>query len=512
MTPWLVLLASAPALAAAPPCSPDDLATRAVPGACLTPLVLACKPPVAVHREAAPPLPLPAKETRDTRSSVPYVLETDNFAVKWGAYRGFEDADVQAIAAAFELAWATEVVEMGYPTPAGSERYRFNVYVGDTAGMPSSYGSSGYYYTDDAGYPMIVVSASILKNHEWSAVTAAHELFHALQDAAATYAYTGQGAWYWEAGASWVETEVYPAHEDAAVFLFGTAFLPELPINFFQYPDGTTEGYHQYGAFIFLRDLTEHVTDREIVRRSWVEAPSGGDPMVVLDELLAEEGLNVREVYFDYAARSATFDYEHEDRYEAAVERYGGWSSPSSHRPSGEIGALSDAWHEPAEHLPRTFGTNYWTLDVDGPVEIAFEGDEGPDWAVVIATQTGDQHDRVPIVLDDGAGSIVLDGLDADEAWIVVAAADGTVDEGDAWSYRLRVDAADVPEPDTDDGDTDVELRGRVACGCVAGGVPGGVAGGARSVIGRHKGALGTPWPLLAVVLLRRRRRGIVKR
>jgi hypothetical protein len=269
----------------------------------------------------------------------------------------------------------------------------------------------------------------------------------------------------------WVENEVTPASDDYVAFLWSFAFRPELPVNHFLYPDGSVEGFRQYGAMLFPRYLSEHVTDATIVRRAWVEAPVAGDPLEVLHELLVEDGLDIEDVYFDFADHAATFDFEHEAWYEENIERVGGWDDEDSHRPTGVIGELSETWLAPPEaERPLRFGTNYWQLAERLPDEVyvEFDGQDGPRWHVAVAFQGDDGHERVEIPLaDDEEGGAVVSGLDdgTTEAWIVVSVVDDDPDVD--WDYELRVtepppDPIDTGGPfDTDDPET----PGR-ACAC----------------------------------------------
>ncbi|MBW2254942.1 MAG: hypothetical protein JRI25_10145, partial [Deltaproteobacteria bacterium] len=393
------------------------------------------------------------------------VYETPNFAIKWGNYTGFSLADVQSLGDAFETSWDKEVSDLAFPAPIGTESYKFNVYVGDSgAGAPSSLGSAGYYWYDDDGWPMIVVGASQLADRGNASLTAAHELFHAVQAAVGTLGYDQQAAWYTEATAVWMENEVWPGNPAYAAFLYWFAIRPELSLNHFKYPStGSPEEYHQYGAFVFVEYLTETRGDPGIVRRSFLEARVNGDPLVVLDDLLREEGSTVEEAFFDHIAHNATWDYEHEDWYEGWIDAYGGWTG-DSHRPAGRTDGETTGWVVAERYLPRTFGAAYWELrSLPEGGTVSFDGrvdtDVPAQWHAVVAVQEGTEHRRVEIPLVEDAGTLEIDDLGSfDEAWLVVGAADGFVDRGDAWAYALRVEAPVVEDPGSEDD--------RKACGC----------------------------------------------
>ena len=113
---------------------------------------------------------------------------------------------------------------MNFPAPYGTDSHLFNIYLGDSgSGAPSAYGNSGYYSVDNDGWPMIVLNQMILDSSADQHGVLPHEFFHAVQHACETYDYLGDGAWYWEATAMWIESQIYPNLAEYAVFLFGFA-------------------------------------------------------------------------------------------------------------------------------------------------------------------------------------------------------------------------------------------------------------------------------------------------
>ena len=149
-------------------------------------------------------------------------------------------------------------------------------------------------------YPMIVIAKQTVTDQDYMDFTIAHEFFHALQGRTNRYDYDeyGPGAWYWEATANWVESEVYPGSSGNAGFLIGYTFFPHYPVNFFDYPDqGTLQEYHQYGAFIFPQHLTDIEADSTLIRSSWQDTSNENDPMEVLDSYLSSFGTTIEEAW-----------------------------------------------------------------------------------------------------------------------------------------------------------------------------------------------------------------------
>src|SRR5690606_6755233 len=181
--------------------------------------------------------------------------------------------------------------------------------------VPSALGNAGYFWFDDEGHPMLVIAASILRDREHAAGTAAHELFHAVQHAAGLFEWGRNSPWYTEASAMWIESQVFPASAHYASFLWYFAARPELPLTHYDYPDeGTIEEYHHYGAFIFLTHLTEHVAGPALIRRSFALGQPGASALGVLDRALQEEGAELESAFEEFVGRNATWDYA--DRWE----------------------------------------------------------------------------------------------------------------------------------------------------------------------------------------------------
>ena len=105
-------------------------------------------------------------------------------------------------------------------------------------------------------------------------VTAAHELFHAVQ-----FAYDiGEDGWLMEGTATWMEERVYDAINDNRRYLVSSPLArPLIPLDH-------NTGFRVYGTWIFWQFLTEYlggaVPDPTIVRAVWKRAdgsPVGQD-------------------------------------------------------------------------------------------------------------------------------------------------------------------------------------------------------------------------------------------
>lgn len=428
---------------------------------------------VLVDDVALPP-PLPEKALRDVYD-VPEWLASDNFVLRWGA--GIDEAHAQATLDDLEMAWDVEIERLGYPEPSGTPTYLLNVYVGSTDGnTPSDLGAAGYYTLDDAGHPMLVLSAETVADVEGNrATTSAHEFFHAVQHSMRSlYAFgTGEkGAWWWEATAVWVNTRVNPEASGVNDYLFGWTFFPHLSVNHYQYPDGVLlEGYHAYGAFLFV----EHLDSAEVVRRSWAEGDDP-DPLVVLDELLGEEGEDVGEVLEDLWPRVLSWDLDDGAAYASAHEGWAEQFPDHDHRVGLE---LEDGLFLSPDEPCRRYGVSYARYVPSGEqpdLRVRFDGEPLGDgdtavrWVAEILVEQDGAWSNYPIELENGEGDLVVGDVgDADAIWVMAGALADPTGQEELFAHRIRVD----------------ELRACGGCG----------------------GGLGGSWVLAGLIAAARRRR-----
>jgi len=465
----------------------DDCETLVVPrDGCITTTLMALREAGCEARLKAlgltltlerppPPPPAPDKQTRDAYG-VPNSLESENFVLRWGS--GVSTTLAQQVLDAFEDGWQTQITEMDYPGPYGTDGFKFNVYVGDTGGnTPDSFGNAGYFFEDPDGWPMIVLSETTVQNiDDYGKTTTVHEFFHAIQEITdAPYGYGSgvPGSWYYEATASWIEVEVFPDEESYADFLFGFSFFPHLSVNYFDYPDGSAglEEYHQYGAFIFIRYLAEHVGGWEIIRLSWVEADHE-DPLEVLDGILRQDFDTVlRNAFFDFASRNVAWDYEDGDLYSQVHEQYADGYPNDDQRIAASHTVSTDGWVDaPEETLPWRLGTNYIRLfpqDQGPDLHVQFEGDPTGEWASnaawnvqAVLLREGEDAEYWEIELDDRAADAWIENsASADEVWLVVSVSTGEEIPGEQFAYRYALEPG---ETETDDNGENIAT----VCAC----------------------------------------------
>ena len=424
-----------------------------------------------------------ALATRDAFGDFAKVRESDHFALKWGPNGSF-DGDADAILAALEEAWQVEVVELGFLPPRTTEAFKMNVYIGDTGGdAPSAEGAGGYFWYDPEGFPHLVLSRE--SAHGGGGWTAAHELFHAVQDRYASYQYDGLGGWFWEATAEWAASHVLPDDGEHGSFLGGYALLPHLSVSHFDYPDtGALEEYHHYGAFILARFIDEVLDDPGVIRATWENDDGKDDPLLTLADVTAARGADLRDLFGLFAVSQLDWSgYQHASRYADNVVMWADYLPDDDHRVAATHERATEGLVDaPANTLPRRFGIDVVKLELpaDGAWRVRFQGaaagDRGTpsDWAphVVITGSDGAATD-LPLKLDGAVGSVLLDLTQTASVALVVPqlALAPSVEERFPFSYALERPVELTPQ--VADELADVDDDAIPAFGCASGGAPG---------------------------------------
>ena len=215
-----------------------------------------------------------------------------------------------------EHVWSHQVETLGYRPPLtdqrgskdneGTDSYYFDVYLSDIGN--SYYGycavddtrtANNYAFGDRSGYCVLDddYARSQFPSHtprENLQVTAAHEFFHAIQ-----FGYDArEDGWFMEAGAAWIEDEIYDSVNDNRMYLHYSQF--KRPLR----PLDTRSGLSIYGGWGFLRYLTDQV-DNEVVKLAWEyadAAPGGPDEysLVALRKAVQDNGASLTKTFGDF--------------------------------------------------------------------------------------------------------------------------------------------------------------------------------------------------------------------
>jgi len=420
---------------------------------CLTPTLMqqwGDKPKMQAYPERPP---LPGKGERDAWGEWPNDAYSENFVVKWGT-DNISSNTINGVLDAFESAWSVQVEERDFQAPVGSKDYRFNVYIAESGqNTLSSHGAAGYFSYDSEGWPLIVLAKASLGAEDGGAGTVVHEFFHAVQDAEETWEYTGLGGWYYEATACWSVPEVLPGDLTYMAFIMGFALLPNYSVNFFDYWDtGAFPEYHQYGAFLFPRYLSEHVMDWRLIRDSWREDNSANDPLKAIEALLQEGGEDLDQVFSDFGAHNAIWDYSDGEHYRYYVDYYAGQFPQWDCRISDSLGRSGDDdWREAnTDCLPQSYGYNLVEIDrpKSGHVSLSFKGEEtgsratAATWMLQLVRDGGSKPTYNPVDFEGHEADAVFCDVGEEDALYLVISSHGQrfkEDETFDYSYKLEI-------------------------------------------------------------------------
>jgi len=428
-------------------------------------------PPLAVPPSAH--LTPPEEKVLRDPFGVPNVATSGNFAVWWGD-DGFTDPqDVDVLLESFEQAWAVQVDTMAHPVPAGSDTTLFTVVIGDTGdGAPSSYGTAGFFYVDDEGWPFVVISPFVLFDDDQMASTSAHEFYHAIQATTARYLYEGEAAWYWESTAEWASDQTVPHNPYNASFLFAYSELPHLPVDFFDYPDtGAVEEFFQYGSFVFPLHLSE-VGGFEVIRDSWIVPGAEPDPLETLRALLAAQDIDLDETWLDHIARNVTWDYDEQVLFSANVGLYA--SLVPGDRIAVELSGYGDSDLEvKGDPAPRRYGYSLVSLAAprSGTLTVEIHGQKNgsrgrpANYGARLVRVFDDVTSEVlPVAFDGTDGALSIEEVGDEVAiWLAVGAwtpdldLEDWIDEKFPFTFTMSIEADEPPAPPdaADDGKGD---------------------------------------------------------
>jgi hypothetical protein len=432
-----------------------SVVAAAAPWPCGTLERLPHAPPLATPFRAAAPPEEPG--LRDPYG-VSNVETSSHFAVWWGTAQ-LPEGSVASLLNSLEVAWSVQITNMGHPAPFGTDQWLFNVYIGDSGeGAPSIDGAAGYYTVDLEGMPMIVIAPEILDDEDGLDAVAIHEFYHAIQGSLGRYSYTGLGAWYWEATAEWAAVETHPVNPAVGSLTYGYVLLPDLPVNFFDYPDsGALQEAHQYGAFLLPYYLTDLVGS-DLVRDSWIVPGPIDDPLEVLRAGLADRGLDFDAVWLDHIATNAAWDFPMGDLWAAEVAYLAGYVGGRQYTAWWEGDGRFDPLRlEGWGTAPGRYGYNVFVLDAPRSGEVAIEivGDETGDagspasfGAQLVHVEGYDAtYTDVPFDGTTARAAIPVDG--ADQLILVVGAwtAGTSAWERESFPYSLTMSIGDPPDP-----------------------------------------------------------------
>jgi len=387
-------------------------------------------------------------------------MTSDHFSLKWGEPGAVDEAHLAAVLEALELSWKQYVEILEHRHPTGAEVYFVNAYIGSTGGVSPEIDFSGGYATiDDDGFPYLVLSSDMLGDSS-AAEVAAHEFYHVVQMSTDAFQYEYDAYWYWEATAEWAMQEVYPDGDIVYNPIGAYALAPQVSLDYFSDPFAESLlAMHQYGAFIFPRFITERITSPSIIRDSWEIGGPEDMPLEVLDMLLGAADTSVDEVFAQFAAHNAGWDYAKRQVFLWLIDYYEEYypeentSIADTVAPGG-----TDGWVEaPAATEPWAYGYNVIKLanPQSGDYVVAFEGDEQGSsgtagvYRGTVVRESSLGFEYLPIPIEGRGGEVVVEDVHGEMAlYLVVTAQPQTRREQETFGFRYRIEiGAQTPFP-----------------------------------------------------------------
>ncbi len=321
-----------------------------------------------------------------------------------------------------ETVWAKEIEEMGFPQPDGSDTHYIDLYISNTGVINTAvennkpgkgitlpgqvYGMASTYQDD---IPYIILNQDISVNT--LKVTVAHEFFHTVQLSFMSLddLLEDKNRWLAESTAVWMEDAVYPTVNDYEQYVNYWVDSPERSLF-------SSDGYHQYGAVIFQKYLTEnyHMPDdpdgSDVIKTIWEHASLTADPIEAISIFLAEQSVNPIQSLDDAFANFAIKNLNMKQNY---VD--GDIYDPIYFTRDVETDVFAETLYEDQVDdygvIPEYYGTNYIRLRLENNdletlanrLTLSFEGDGSwtyglqPKWRVFIVPE-GEQGTLYPPV------------------------------------------------------------------------------------------------------------------
>ncbi len=262
-------------------------------------------------------------ETRPSLSGPEQTLETRFFVLHYTLSGGdaVTPAYASSVAGILDSIWKREVNEFGWPAPpqdcgeGGDNRY--DVYLMDTLaeGNMLGYSDPQAVLGDNpastqregwAAYSYLVIendfdgdplAESLMK------ATAAHEFHHAIQ-----FGYDLNdvgGDWYYEASATWMETQVFPEEEDASPYVGDLFATTDLCVG--AMPESEQYSMRIYAEWLLMDSLAQDF-GRKTIQRLW-ELIVDYEGMESFYHLAAELNTTPQRIMQRFAIRNLLRDY-----------------------------------------------------------------------------------------------------------------------------------------------------------------------------------------------------------
>ncbi len=384
---------------------------------------------------------------------------------------------VEMTAALFDSAWKVEVEQLNYPPPrvysppgtaaADLDKYKVILenlgpyYYGFTNPLePGSYIQIRNNYDD---FQVTDWRGSLINDYRTNpaggvGVTAAHEMFHAIQ--MSYYDNIGDPEYFsWtEGSAVLMEETAFPSVNDYFQYVDGFFSYPDSSLSY----EGNSDDLHGYASCVWPMFLARRY-GHGVIRREWELTSSyPGRPYSALDAALREWGSDFGEAFAAFAeacfftgSRARTEDFPDADKYPLVAE--------------ARTLTVQNAVEELADSV-NLLAFKYYRLQPDRVPQrrIEFAGSAGTNWqAVAIALDSAGRSDVFPFVLNgQGKGRIQIDGWNSYQT-VMLAAINAGQTSKQAFRFILaaaeydtvRLQAGEFVNTVLLDGDLSVTLK-----------------------------------------------------
>ncbi len=209
-------------------------------------------------------------------------------------------------------------------------------------------------------------------------VTCAHEYMHAVQGGYSV----SMEAWFKEASATWGEDYVFPGHDDNLQYLSHIFGTPDVALNIGNGEAGGAYDGHWYGAWIFVKYMTEH-TGNNIVKNIYERCITQYVVYAIDNELSENWSSSLDAMYIQYSIANvlmtsnsgfAPYTYSRASVYDNYVTNNGGYYVESTFDYSG-TNLNFDSQSDGNNRLMR-LSSDYFTMSSSQNFKITFTPDD----------------------------------------------------------------------------------------------------------------------------------------
>ena len=290
-----------------------------------------------------------------------------------------------------------------------------------------------------------------------------HENFHSYQGQLKGYSGIGGTKFMLESTASWGATHNIPAVRDTLLGYY--TLHPHLPLWTIQNsPVDMRAGWefkggHQYGANIFWSYLTNYAAGKNMLGDCYNDTRVDSRPAEVAYELLAVQGLDMKTIFADYAARITTWDIQDGPAYlnseNSSLSRMKG-AKPDAGVFDAKITTTYDSegtgdqWTDvPELYIPGSWAFNAYKVEVSQDADYTFgvkTDVSNPAYSdfqarvVVHDRQTDERTYHVlNIAVPGEASSITVAAQAGDDVYLIVATTPEMFSGWDWYPYQFKI-------------------------------------------------------------------------